>query len=152
MIKDDIYYMKKALIEAKKCIKEDEVPIGAIIIDENGKILAKAHNKREGLFDPTAHAEILAIKKASKKRKDWRIINTTLYVTLEPCVMCAGAIMWARIKRVVFGAYDEKGGALVSSFKIFENKDINHHPEITGGVLKDECSSILKEYFKQKRK
>ena len=101
--------------------------------------------------DPSGHAEIIAIKIASKKLKSWRLIDCTLYVTLEPCSMCAGAIMWSRIKRVVYGAKDIKGGAIGSSFNLFELKGINHKPEVTGGVLENEASAILKDFFKLKR-
>lgn len=147
----DIKFMKEAIKEANKCLRVDEVPVGAVIV-ENDKIIARAHNLREKKLDPTAHAEILAIKKACKKRQSWRLENCTIYVTLEPCSMCAGALLWARVKRIVYGASDPKGGALGSSYNLFEQKNLNHHPEITGGVLKEETGSILKQYFKAKRK
>ena len=119
---------------------------------EDDIIIARAHNLRETKHLATGHAEILAIQKACKKKNAWRLENVEMYVTLEPCSMCAGAILQSRIKKVVFGAYDEKGGALGSSYNLFEQKNLNHHPEIAGGVLKEECSTILKKYFKNKRK
>ena len=144
-------YMLIALKEAKKAELKDEVPVGCILV-ENGKIIARAHNLRESKKTALGHAEILAIQKANKKKNAWRLENVEMYVTLEPCSMCAGAILQSRIKKVVFGAYDEKGGALGSSFNLFEQKNLNHHPEIKGGILKEECSSIIKKYFKNKRK
>jgi tRNA(adenine34) deaminase len=151
MIKDEIYYMSLALKEARKAKEVDEVPIGAVIIKDN-KVIAKAHNLRETKQDPLGHAEILAIKKASKKLKSWRLEDCELYVTIEPCIMCSGAIIQSRIKKVVYGAKDNKGGAHTSSINVFEAKNINHHPEIIGGVLEEECSDIIKKYFKNKRK
>ena len=142
--------MKIALKEANKSFQLDEVPVGVVIVKDD-KIIARGHNLRETKQDPTVHAEIIAIKKASKKLKSWRLIDCTMYVTLEPCSMCAGAIMWSRIKRVVYGAKDIKGGAIGSSFNLFEQKGINHKPEVTSGVLEDEASTLLKDFFKLKR-
>ena len=146
----DEKFMKAALKEACKSFELDEVPVGVVIVKDD-KIIARVHNLRETKQDPTGHAEISAIKKASKKLKSWRLIDCTLYVTLEPCSMCAGAIMWSRIKRVVYGAKDIKGGAIGSSFNLFELKGINHKPEVTSGVLENEASAILKDFFKLKR-
>ncbi len=151
MEEKDIYYIKLAIKEAKKALLKDEVPIGCVLVGNN-KIIARGHNLKETLKKPTAHAEIIAIDKASKKLDAWRLNDLTLYVTLEPCPMCAGAIMQSRIAKVVFGAYDLKGGALGSSFDLFKQKNINHHPIIVGGDLEEECSSLLKNYFKTKRK
>ena len=144
-------FMSIALKEAKKAEAIDEVPIGCVIV-KNNKIIARGHNIRETKKDPLGHAELVAIKKASKKLMNWRLEGCDLYVTLEPCMMCSGAIIQSRIRRVIFGAYDPKGGAIYSSINAFEAKNINHHPEIVPEVMKDECSSILTNYFKKKRK
>lgn len=147
----DIEFMKLALEQAKIAYKKDEVPIGAVIVC-NDKVIAKGFNIREKRNDPTGHAEIVAIKKACKKRRSWRLEDCTIYVTVEPCSMCAGALLWTRIKRIVFGAFDAKGGALGSSYNLFEQKNLNHKAEITSGVLEEECSKIMKDFFKAKRK
>ena len=143
-------YIKKALKEAKKAYLLDEVPIGCVIV-KNDKIIARSYNTREKNQMVTSHCEINAIRKASKKLKDWQLIDCELYVTLEPCPMCAGAIYQSRIKKVVFGAYDVKQGALGSSFNLYDVKTLNHHPEVVGGVLKEECGQLLTNYFKEKR-
>ena len=143
-------YIKKALKEAKKAYLLDEVPIGCVIVKDN-KIIARSYNTREKDQMITSHCEINAIRKASKKLKDWQLIDCELYVTLEPCPMCAGAIYQSRIKKVVFGAYDVKQGALGSSFNLYDVKTLNHHPEVVGGVLKEECGQLLTNYFKEKR-
>ena len=146
----DEKYMRIALKEAQKAVILDEVPVGAIVV-LNNKIIARAHNLREKSNDPTSHAEINAIRKAAKKLNSWRLENATMYVTVEPCSMCAGALLQCRIARIVYGTTDPKGGAIESSLHLFEAKNINHHPEILGGVLKEECSSIITNYFKSKR-
>ena len=143
-------YIKKALKEAKKAYLLDEVPIGCVIVKDN-KIIARSYNTREKDQMVTSHCEINAIRKASKKLKDWQLIDCELYVTLEPCPMCAGAIYQSRIKKVVFGAYDVKQGALGSSFNLYDVKTLNHHPEVVGGVLIEECGLLLTNYFKEKR-
>ncbi len=143
-------YMKEALKEAKKAELIDEVPVGCIIV-LNNKIIARAHNVRETKQNPIGHAEIIAIQKASKKLNSWRLDNCELYVTVEPCIMCSGAIIQSRIKRVYFGAKDFKGGAFGSSIDVLEAKDINHHPEIYPGIMEEECSLLIKNYFKSKR-
>ena len=147
----DEKYMKIALKEAQKAASLDEVPVGAVIVKYN-KIVAKGHNLREKSNDPTSHAEINAIRKASKKLNSWRLEGATMYVTVEPCSMCAGALLQCRIGRIVYGASDPKGGAIESSLELFKAKNINHHPEIVKGVLKEECTQIIKNYFKSKRK
>lgn len=146
----DEKFMLLALKEAKKALLIDEVPVGCVIVCNN-KVIARGYNKREKEQDATSHAEINAIRKASKKINNWRLCDMDLYVTVEPCIMCAGAIMWSRFRRVIYGAKDPKGGALGTSINIFDTPNINHHPEIVGGVLEEECSSIIKNYFKEKR-
>lgn len=142
--------MKIALKEALKAKEKDEVPIGAVLV-ENGKIIAKGHNLRETSFDPTSHAEINTIRKACKKKKSWRLENTTIYVTVEPCSMCAGTILWARIKKVVYGAKDFKGGALGTTYNLYNVPGLNHYPEVVGGILEEQCSEIITNFFKEKR-
>lgn len=139
--------MRLAVKEAEKAGRIDEVPVGAVLVSEDLSILSKAHNLRELKNDPTAHAELLVIKKASKELKSWRLNGTTLYVTLEPCVMCMGAVINSRIKRVVFGAREPKAGALVSNFGIGLDDMLNHEVEFSEGVLENECSLLLKEFF-----
>lgn len=146
----DNKYMKEALKQAKKAEAIDEVPIGAVIVLD-GKIIARAHNLRESKQNSIAHAEILAIQKACKKLGTWRLENCILYVTLEPCPMCSGAILQSRIKRVVYGASDPKGGCIESCMKMYEVEGFNHYPQVTSGVLKEECSELLKNFFKRKR-
>lgn len=146
----DKKYMKEAIKQAKKAESIDEVPIGAIIV-HNDKIIARAHNLRESKQNAVAHAEIVAIQKACKKLGSWRLENCILYVTLEPCPMCSGAILQSRIERVVYGASDPKGGCIESCMQMYEVNGFNHYPKVTSGVLKEECSELLKNYFKQKR-
>lgn len=143
--------MNLALKEAKKAQLIDEVPIGCVITKDN-KVIAKGHNIRESKKDPLGHAEIVAIKKASKKLDSWRLKGCNIYITIEPCLMCTGAIIQSRISKIIYGADDLKGGAIKSSLNALDAKYINHHPEVISGVLKDECSEIIKNYFKAKRK
>ncbi len=142
-------FMKKALSLAKKAYELDEVPVGAVIV-KDGKVLATAYNKRESNKDATAHAEILAIKSACKKVGDFRLLDAELYVTLEPCVMCTGAILNARIKKVYYGASITNGS--ISCEELAGRAELNHKTEFAGGYLKEECSNLVSEYFKQKRK
>ena len=144
-------YMKEALKEAKKAYEKLEIPVGAVIV-KDGKIIARAHNQKETKFDTTKHAEILAIQKASKKLKSWRLLDCEMYVTLEPCSMCAGAIINKRNKKVYIGTMDEKTGAVGSVFNLFEDYTFNHKVEFETGVLKEECENILKRFFKELRK
>lgn len=146
----DEKYMRLALKEASKAASFDEVPVGAVIVFNN-RVIAKAYNKREHSNDPTSHAEINAIRKACKKLNSWRLEDAAMYVTIEPCSMCAGTLLQCRIGRIVYGAKDPKGGAIESSLRLFEAKNINHHPEIIGGVLQEECSAVISAYFKSKR-
>ena len=143
-------FMKEALKEAKKAYKKLEVPIGAVIV-KNNKIIAKAHNLRETKKQAVAHAEILAIEKACKKLGAWRLEDCDLYVTLEPCAMCAGAIINARIKNLYIGAMDEKGGAVGSKINLLKDIKLNHTVEVKSRILEDECSKILKDFFKELR-
>jgi tRNA(adenine34) deaminase len=143
-------FMALALAEAKKAFQLGEVPVGCVIVLKN-KIIARAHNLRETKKDPTAHAEILAIKKAAQRMGGWRLLNAIMYVTVEPCAMCAGAIYQARIERLVFGVDDPKAGAIKSLFSILDSKKINHRVAVSGGVLQKDCSEILSGFFKQNR-
>ena len=145
-----IKFMRQALKEANKALQIDEVPIGCVIVFNN-EIIARAYNKKESTKNATHHAEIIAIEKASKKMNNWRLEDCDIYITLEPCIMCSGAIIQSRFRNVFFGAYDPKGGGLGSSIDVLSAKNINHHPNVEGGILQDECSSILTNYFKSKR-
>ena len=147
----DEYYMKLALEQAQAAFQQDEVPVGAVIVRE-GTILAAAHNQREQLNDPTAHAEMIAITQASAALQSWRLQGCVLYVTLEPCPMCAGAILQSRIEKVVYGAEDPKAGAVKSLYQLLEDTRWNHITQVVGGVLKEPCGSILTEFFAEKRR
>ena len=144
-------YMKLALIEAKKAGQMGEVPIGAILVSENGTILSATHNRTIDLADPTAHAEILALREAARKINNYRLLNTTLYVTVEPCIMCMGASVHARISRVVFGAGDHKWGAAGSLYNFAEDDRLNHRLEITRGVCEQDCRNLMQDFFRAKR-
>lgn len=146
-----IKFMKEALKEAKKAYEKLEVPVGAVIV-KDGKIIARAHNLKETKTDTTKHAEILAIQKASKKLESWRLIDCEMYITLEPCSMCAGAIINSRIKKIYIGALDEKTGAAGSVLNLFEDYKFNHQVEVEKGVMQEECENILKDFFKMLRK
>ena len=142
-------FMKIALEEAYKAKRKDEVPVGAVIV-KDGKVIAQAHNKREHMKDASAHAEILAIKKACKKVKDFRLTGCDIYVTLEPCMMCLGAILNARLDSLYFGAYNNKSEVL-SSEKLASSAGLNHNIKILGGILEKDCSNLVTSYFKDKR-
>ena len=142
--------MQKALELARKAYLIQEVPIGAIIVLK-GRVIAQAYNQKENLQDPTAHAEMIAIKKASHTMKSWHLENATIYVTLEPCPMCAYAIIQARLKQVVFGAYDPKAGAAGSVINLFKKKLFNHDVEVIGGILEEDCGQIIRRFFHDKR-
>lgn len=144
-------FMKEALKEAKKAYEKDEVPVGAVIV-KDGKIIARAHNLKETKLDTTCHAEILAIKKASRKLNSWRLENCEIYVTLEPCSMCAGALIQSRIKKVYIGTMDYKTGACGSVFNLLEDYTFNHKVECETGILSKECEKILQDFFKELRK
>ncbi|WP_346780373.1 tRNA adenosine(34) deaminase TadA [Breznakia sp. PFB2-8] len=143
-------FMKEAIKEAKKAQLKDEVPIGAVIVKDD-KVIARAHNLRESKQMSTAHAEILAIEKACKKLGTWRLNDCSLYVTLEPCAMCAGATILSRVDHVIYGAKDPKGGCIESCLQLYEQQGFNHYPDVISGVLEDECSTLLSDFFKNKR-
>ena len=143
-------YMRQAIKQAMKAYKKDEVPIGCVIVKDD-KIIARGYNLRQSKQQSYAHAEMIAIQKACKKLNSWRLEDCELYVTLEPCPMCAGAILQSRIKRVVYGAKDPKGGCIDSCMQMYETKGFNHYPEVLSGVLNDECASLLTNFFKEKR-
>lgn len=143
-------YMQVALSLAEKAYKKDEVPVGAVVV-RDGKIISKAYNKRQKSQDATLHAEIIAIKKTCKKLKTFRLNDCELYVTLEPCAMCSGAIINARVGTVIFGAYDQKYGCCGSIYNLPEDKRFNHRAKVIGGILEKECSEILTKFFESKR-
>jgi tRNA(adenine34) deaminase len=146
----DQHFMSEALIEADKAARIGEVPIGAIIVFE-GMIIARAHNLKETTGDPTAHAELLAIRSAAQYKQGWRLSEAVLYTTLEPCPMCAGAMVLARIGRLVYGAKDPKGGSAGTLMNIVQDERLNHKVQITAGILASECGNILKEFFRKRR-
>ncbi len=143
-------FMREALAEAQKAFQLDEVPIGAVVV-KNGTIIGRGHNLRERMKDPTLHAEIIAIRQAAAALGGWRLTDCDLYVTVEPCPMCAGAILQARIRRVVFGARDPKAGCAGSLYNLLEDPRFNHRAEVTEGIMKEPCSLIIREYFRLKR-
>lgn len=151
MTPDDERWMTVALDEAREAPGHDDVPIGCVIVDANGTELARARNARERDADPTAHAELHALRDAAAKRRSWRLDGSTLYVTLEPCAMCAGAMVLARVERLVFGATDPKAGAVGSLYNIAQDARLNHRIDVTPGVLADEASALLKTFFRAKR-
>ena len=143
--------MRAALAQARLAFTSDDVPVGAVLLDADGTVLAHARNERELLGDPTAHAEVLAIRRGAEVRGDWRLDDTTLVVTLEPCVLCAGAILQARIPRLVFGAWDEKAGAVGSVYDVLRDRRLPHRVEVVTGVLADESAALLAEFFAERR-
>ena len=147
----DKEFMKLALDEARRAYEENEVPIGAVLIDGSGILICGEHNRIEQLNDATAHAEILALRAASKILKRRRLSDCTLYSTVEPCAMCAGALVLCRIKRLVYGATDSKFGAAESIFNVVNNPALNHQPEVTAGVMEEDCRELMQKFFKQAR-
>jgi tRNA(adenine34) deaminase len=145
------YFMRMALAEAEAALAEDEVPVGAVITHQD-RVIAAAHNQREQLRDPTAHAEMIAITQAADALGSWRLDGCTLYVTLEPCPMCAGAILQARVPTLVYGATDPKGGAVHTLYQLLSDPRLNHRPQITSGVLLAPCGEILTRFFQMQRK
>ncbi|HPL63539.1 MAG: tRNA adenosine(34) deaminase TadA [Syntrophales bacterium] len=149
-MEQDEVFMREALAEAGKALRAGEVPVGAVVVLD-GKVIARACNSPVSKHDPTAHAEILALRKAGREAGNYRLTDAVMFVTLEPCIMCAGAIVHARIRRLVFGAEDPKGGGCISLYGIPGDVRLNHSVELRGGVLKDECAEILSGFFKKKR-
>lgn len=144
--------MRLALAEARAAIDHEDVPVGAVVVDGTGAVVAADHNRREVDADPTAHAELLAISGAARAAGDWRLTGHTLYVTLEPCPMCAGAAVWARLDRIVYGAADPKAGAAWSLYNIPQDARLNHRCELTAGVLADEAGALLRGFFDERRR
>lgn len=149
---DHHFYMGLALIEARKALELGEVPVGAVVVQADGEVLACDHNRRETERDPTAHAEILALRQAARKLNTWRLDGVTVYVTLEPCPMCAGALVQARVKRLVYGAPDVRGGAVDSVFHLVEHPSLNHRVEVVAGVREEECRLLLQGFFQSLRR
>ena len=143
--------MRRALEQARLAPEHGDVPVGAVVLSPDGVVLACAHNDREGSTDPTAHAEVLAVRAAAAALGSWRLSGCTLVVTLEPCAMCAGALVLARLARVVYGASDPKAGAAGSLFDLLRDRRLNHRPEVVAGVLAEECAALLQDFFEQRR-
>jgi len=150
-IKTDEFWMQRALESAITARDEGEVPIGACLIDNEGNLLAAAGNKTRQTNDPTAHAEVLVLREAAQKISNYRLTETVLYTTIEPCAMCAGALVTARVKRLVFGARDERFGAVETLFRICDSSSLNHRIEIASSVLEDKCRALMQDFFRQKR-
>ena len=144
-------WMRSAIADARLALETGDVPVAAVVVSSDGTVLGRGRNERELLQDPTAHAEIVAIRQAAAAIGDWHLTDATLVVTLEPCVMCAGAIVLARIPRVVFGAWDEKAGAVGSVYDVLRDRRLNHRVEVTAGVEAEACSALLLEFFGEKR-
>lgn len=140
--------MRLALVEAEQAVPAGDVPVGAVVLSPDGTVLSVGHNEREATGDPTAHAEVLALRRAAAKTGEWRLTGCTLVVTLEPCVMCAGALVQSRVDRVVFGAFDEKAGAAGSLWDVVRDRRLNHRPEVIHGVLGEECAAQLTAFFR----
>jgi tRNA(adenine34) deaminase len=144
------YFMRLALREAERALEHDDVPIGAVVV-RDGELISAAHNERELRADPTAHAEVLALREAARLAGSWRLLDTVLYVTLEPCAMCAGALVLARVGRVVYGATDPKAGACGSILDVLDEPRLNHRPQVAGGLLAPECGELLSAFFTSRR-
>jgi tRNA(adenine34) deaminase len=150
--KDDRHWMGKALEQAELAAANDEVPIGAVLVDNStGELLASGHNQPIGVHDPTAHAEIIVLREAARRLNNYRLPNTTLYVTIEPCVMCVGALVQARVARIVYGAPEPKTGAIESAHRLLLQGSFNHCPEVRSGLLKADCSKLITDFFEHKR-
>lgn len=146
----DEYFMHLALREAERALEHDDVPIGAVVVRE-GEVLGTGHNERELRADPTAHAELIALREAARRLSSWRVLETVMYVTLEPCAMCAGAIVLARVPRVVYGAADPKAGAAGSVLNVLDVPQFNHRPQVQGGLLAEDCADLLRAFFASRR-
>ena len=148
---DHLWFMSLAIEQAELAYKSQEVPVGAVLVSPDGEILSRQHNLKESHFNPTAHAELLTLIEGAKKNQNWRLSQCILYVTLEPCPMCLAAMVQARIKQCVFGAYDSKGGALSLGYSLHQDKRLNHQFSVVGGVKHFECSKVLSQFFKERR-
>ena len=147
----DEYFMRLALREAARAPEHDDVPVGAIVVHD-GEVIGTGHNERELRNDPTAHAELIALREAARALNSWRILDAVMYVTLEPCAMCAGAIVLSRIPRVVFGASDPKAGAAGSVLNVLDTPQLNHRPQVAGGLLESDCADLLRSFFAPRRR
>jgi tRNA(adenine34) deaminase len=150
LVAEMLKHMRAALDEAKRAAREDEVPVGAVVVHE-GRVIARAHNRPLHLNDPTAHAEVLALRRAARKLGNYRLAGCTLYVTMEPCVMCVGAIVQARIERLVYGARDPKAGGCGTALKVLNHRKLNHKVAVVRGVLAGDCASVIQDFFRRKR-
>jgi tRNA(adenine34) deaminase len=151
VIERDLAAVGEALAVGRAALGSDEIPVGAVVLDAGGAVIASAHNEREAGHDPTAHAEVVALRRAGEALGTWHLVGCTLAVTLEPCTMCAGALVLARVDRVVFGAWDPKAGAVGSLWDVVRDRRLNHRPEVVGGVRAEECAALLEEFFATKR-
>ena len=150
--KVDTFWMRQALEQAELAAARDEVPVGAVLVDKTGERIAAGHNQPIAAHDPTAHAEIMVLREAAQRMQNYRLPGTTLYVTLEPCTMCVGALVQARVGRLVYGATEPKTGAIESTQRLFEEGQFNHYPEVQGGVLESACAALMSAFFEQKRR
>ena len=148
---DDVVAMRSALVEARRALETGDVPVGAVVLGPDGTVVGRGHNAREAEADPTAHAEVLALREAARRLGRWRLDDCTLVVTLEPCVMCAGATVLARVPRLVLGAWDPKAGACGSQWDVVRDRRLNHRVEVVGGVLENECGDLIREFFATQR-
>jgi tRNA(adenine34) deaminase len=146
----DEYFMRLALREAERALEHDDVPIGAVVVRE-GEVIGAGHNEREERSDPTAHAELIALREAARSLQSWRVLDAIMYVTLEPCAMCAGAIVLARLPRVIYGTADPKAGAAGSVFNVLAEPRLNHNPQVDGGLLAQDCAELLRGFFAPRR-
>ena len=149
---DDVRWMREALEAAREAARRGEVPVGACVVGADGELLAVAGNRTRGDCDPTAHAEVIALREASRRVGNYRLTGAVVYSTVEPCAMCAGALVQARVARLVYGAVDEKAGAVQSVFRVCDSGSLNHRMELTAGVLGEECRAVMRDFFRDKRK